>query len=254
MIAAPRRMLVAGLAGLALVLAPAAAADLADEQALAERFAPVVRLVEQDAECGPGEPYDPLDVELLLASEPTVALPDPGPDRSRKIGLTAADLVNRFEYHLDFPGNPSTPSATTSGGHATLPREARRPCTRTSRRRRGTRAHSRCSTGSSMPSTTSTTRTSDWEMIQLVFDAGDARGRSRRSRRRPVTAPTRAERATWGDDKLELVDETHPVVFPGAGSHANKFTEALYLGSSAEAGVGCDDTRGRSVASSARRS
>src|SRR5262249_29142776 len=26
--------------------------------------------------------------------------------------------------------------------------------------------------------------------------------------------------------------------------HANKFTEALYLGSSAEAGVGCDDTRG----------
>ena len=77
MIAAPRRMLVAGLAGLALVLAPAAAADLADEQALAERFAPVVRLVEQDAECGPGEPYDPLDVELLLDSEPTVALRGP---------------------------------------------------------------------------------------------------------------------------------------------------------------------------------
>ena len=31
---------------------------------------------------------------------------------------------------------------------------------------------------------------------------------------------------------------------PAAGSHANKYTEALYLGSSAEQGVGCDDTRG----------
>ena len=53
-----------------------------------------------------------------------------------------------------------------------------------------------------------------------------------------------AERADWGEEKLELVDETHPVVYPAAGSHANKFTEALYIGSSAEAGVGCDDTRG----------
>ena len=53
-----------------------------------------------------------------------------------------------------------------------------------------------------------------------------------------------AERAAWGDDKLEIVDGTHPVVYPAAGSHANKFTSALYLGSSAEAGVGCDDTVG----------
>jgi hypothetical protein len=33
-------------------------------------------------------------------------------------------------------------------------------------------------------------------------------------------------------------------VYPAAGSHANKYDEALWLGSSAEAGVGCDDTRG----------
>ena len=53
-----------------------------------------------------------------------------------------------------------------------------------------------------------------------------------------------AESAGWGDDKLEIVDGTHPVVYPRRGSHANKFEEALYLGSSAEAGVGCDDTEG----------
>ncbi len=89
------------------------------------------------------------------------------------------------------------------------------------------------------------THEGDWEMIQLVFDAGDAReALGTEPREVGYSAHEGAERATWGDDKLELVDETHPVVFPGAGSHANKFTEALYLGSSAEAGVGCDDTRG----------
>ena len=47
-----------------LALAPAAAADLADETALAERHAPVIRLVEQVEECGHGEPYRPTDVDL----------------------------------------------------------------------------------------------------------------------------------------------------------------------------------------------
>jgi hypothetical protein len=56
-----------------------------------------------------------------------------------------------------------------------------------------------------------------------------------------------AERADWGDEKLALAAGTHPVVHPAAGSHANKYTEALYLGNSAEAGVGCDDTRGPHV-------
>ncbi len=39
----------------ALVLTPTAAADTADETALAEKYAPVVRLVYQAEECGPGE-------------------------------------------------------------------------------------------------------------------------------------------------------------------------------------------------------
>ena len=51
---------------------PAHAAD-GDEQALAERFAPVVRLVQQDVECGPGEPYQPSAVELVLGDQ-SVAL------------------------------------------------------------------------------------------------------------------------------------------------------------------------------------
>ncbi len=73
----PRIAALALVAFAALAAAPVASADLTDEQALAERFAPVVRLVEQEEECGPGEPYDPLDVDLLLDNEPTVALRGP---------------------------------------------------------------------------------------------------------------------------------------------------------------------------------
>ena len=85
-------------------------------------------------------------------------------------------------------------------------------------------------------------------MVQLVFDAPDAEAALEQE---PVaigySSHEGAENADWDDDKLELVDGAHPVVYPAAGSHANKFTDALYLGSSAEQGVGCDDTRGPHV-------
>ena len=44
---------VLGLVALA-VPAPSATAGLADDQTLAERYAPVVRLVQQVEDCGPG--------------------------------------------------------------------------------------------------------------------------------------------------------------------------------------------------------
>ena len=43
--------------------------------------------------------------------------------------------------------------------------------------------------------------------------------------------------------KLEVVDGTHPVVHPAAGSHANYYDAALFLGRSGQQGFGCDDTR-----------
>jgi hypothetical protein len=237
----------AALAAAALVVAPAAAASYEDEQTLAERFAPVVRLVEQEEACGPGEPYDPLDVEVLLASEPTVALRGPWNRTDLvKIGPQADDLRNRFEYHLDFPGDPLDPGCdferwskrVAAGSEPTV------------------YAHVVGEPGH--PGTLAlqywlfyafndfnNTHEGDWEMVQLLFAASDAREALART---PIevgySSHEGAERATWGDAKLTIVDDTHPVVYPGAGSHANKFTEALYLGSSAEAGVGCDDTRG----------
>ncbi len=237
----------AAAAGIALLAVPSAPADLADERALADRFAPVVRLVEQEEECGPGEPYDPLDVDLILDNEPTVALRGPWKATDLvKIGPSASDLRNRYEYHLDFPGD-----ALNAG--CAYERWSRRLAAGSE-----PTVYAHVATEAGNPGQLAlqywffyafndfnNTHEGDWEMIQLLFDADDAQEALGQE---PVavgySSHEGAERADWGDEKLDVVDETHPVVYPAAGSHANKFTEALYLGSSAEAGVGCDDTRG----------
>ena len=78
----------------------------------------------------------------------------------------------------------------------------------------------------------------DWEMIQLNFDAASA---AQALDETPVevgySQHEGAERAAWNDGKLERVDGTHPVVHPAAGSHANFYGEALYLGASGSFGI-----------------
>ena len=230
-----------------LAAAPAADADTADETALAERYAPVVRLVEQAEECGPGEPYEPLDVDVLF-DEPTVALRGPwGGGDLIQVGPSADDLAGGlYEYHLDFPGNALHPGCDYE-------RWARRISEGTA-----PAVYAHVATDPGHPGKLAlqywlfyayndwnNLHEGDWEMIQLVFDAPDARAALDGS-------PTEvgysqhegAERAEWDDDKLELVDGTHPVVRPAAGSHANFYDEGLFLGSSASQGVGCDNTLG----------
>jgi hypothetical protein len=244
---APLRLALLGaVAALALVLAAAGRAADADETALAERYAPVVRLVEQTEECGPGEPYQPTDVDVLFG-DPTVALRGPWrPTDLVKIGPGAQDLVDRYEYHLDFPGDPLDPGCDyelwarrlTKGSKPTV--------------------YAHVVSDSAHPGKLAlqywffypfndfnNTHEGDWEMTQLVFAARDAHeALERKPESVGYSSHEGAERADWGDDKLTIVGGTHPVVYPAAGSHANKFTEALYIGSSADAGVGCDDTQG----------
>jgi hypothetical protein len=242
------RALVSLLALVALLAPSTAVAALADEQALAERFSPVVRLVEQVEECGPGEPYEPMDVDLLF-DEPTVALRGPWrPTDLVEIGPTAEDLVDQFEYHLDFPGDALDPGCEYERWARRLT-EGESPA-----------VYAHVATDRGRPGKLAlqywffyafndfnNLHEGDWEMIQLVFDAGDEREALGED---PVevgySSHEGAERADWGDDKLEL-EGANPVVYPAAGSHANKFTQALYLGSSADAGVGCDDTTGPHV-------
>ena len=241
----PRSVLLVALAAVVCASAPGAAASLADEQALAERYAPVVRLVSH-TDCPPGGPYTPIDVNLLFG-EPTVALRGPWGNDLVKIAPTASDLAKGlYEYHLDFPGNALDPGC----GYLRWERRliaGRAPA-----------VYAHVATDHAHPGKLAlqywlfyvfndwnNLHEGDWEMIQLVFDATSAAQALQGS---PVeigySQHEGAERAGWNDDKLERVDGTHPVVHPAAGSHANFFGEALYLGSSAEQGVGCDDTRG----------
>ena len=242
-------VLSAAVVGSAGPAAAAASVDAVtvDEQALAERFAPVVSLVRQDVECGPGEAFEPSDVGLVL-DDRSVALRAPwADDEVVKAGPTAEDLADRlFGYYLDFPGDALEPGCDYERWAGA--RAASTPPTQY--------AHVATESGHDerlalqywffYPYNDYTNKhEGDWEMAQLVFEAADA---TQALDQVPVevgfSQHEGLEVSRWDDPKLEVVDGTHVVVRPAAGSHANFYEEALYLGTSADQGFGCDDTRG----------
>ena len=82
-------------------------------------------------------------------------------------------------------------------------------------------------------------------MIQLVFDATDAKEAFDERPVEVITASTRAASGPTGTTTRSSVGE-RPVVFPVAGTHANFFDESLDR-QLPEQGFGCDDTRGPHV-------
>jgi hypothetical protein len=130
------------------------------EVSLAELYAPIVRLVEQPEECGPGEPYKPIDIDAILDEE-TVSLR--GPWRSNdlvEIGPSADDLGRGlFEYNIDFPGEALRPGCNYERWGRRLAEDTEPTVyahlTPSPRIRTG----SRSSTGSSTSTTTGTTCT-----------------------------------------------------------------------------------------------
>jgi hypothetical protein len=243
------RVVAAAIAYL-LAVSFASVARAQAEEELAERYAPVVRLVEQEEECGPGEPYEPIDIDAIL-NEDTVSLRGPWKSNDLVTIAPSADELGRglYEYNLDFPGNALDPGCDYE-------RWARRVTEETE-----PTVYAHAATEAASPDRLAlqywfyypyndwnNLHEGDWEMIQLVFAAATPEAAL-------GTEPLEVgysqheggEKAEWGDDKLEVVDGTHPVVYPAAGSHANFFTEGLHLGRSAEQGVGCDDTTGPHV-------
>jgi hypothetical protein len=241
------------LAGVALLVAVPVAHAASPEQQLADRFSPITGLSTRVHHCGKGEPWRPTTVDIVLGN-PEVTLHGPGKGHPIvKTAPTAADLFGKGKgYYLDFPGNPLRPGCRykrdgdrfdegrPSIAYAHIVAKPRDPDDPDDRGRLAVQywffwyfndyndKHE-----------------ADWEGIQLVFDTGSVRDAL-------TTLPVEVgyaqhgggERAHWDGDKLERVG-THPVVYSSFGSHASYYSTALWLGTSASEGVGCDDTRGR---------
>jgi hypothetical protein len=244
------RLLLAAAAALAALVSVPLGAAAGPEQKLANRYAPIVELVDQAKPCEKGEPWRPTTVRIVLGN-PEVTLRGPGKGNPVvKRAPTAADLYGKGEgYFLNYPGNPNFPRCTYDRDGKRFARG--KPSI--------TYAHI-VTQPSGEPGGTgrlaleywlfyyfndyNDKHEADWEGIQLVFDADSAR---EALGRKPVEAGYAqhegGERASWDSHKLEKLG-THPVVYSAKGSHASYYSSALWLGKSASQGVGCDDTRG----------
>ncbi|MEZ5091224.1 hypothetical protein [Nocardioides sp.] len=197
---------------LSLVPTPAHAADT-DEQTLAERYAPMVRLVPQAEACGPGEPYRPVSVDPLF-DNPGVALRGPwAQDNLVEVGPSADDLSTSLDgYALDLPGTPLDPGC---GYEEWFDRVwGDQPTT----------VYAHVATEEGRPDQLAleywlyypfndfnNKHESDWETVQLEWDVGTV---AEALETEPVTVlysqHEAGEEAAWDDPKLKLDDGPTP--------------------------------------------
>jgi hypothetical protein len=246
-----RVRLAAALAALACGTAGAAAAapQASPEQRLADRYAPIVALKKQSAECDDGgERWRPTAVDIVLGN-PDVSLRGPGEGHPVVAAApTAADLFGKGEgWFLDFPGNPLNPGCRYE-------RDGRRFADG-----KPSVAYAHVVTDPEAPGRLAlqywfyyyfndynNVHESDWEGIQLTWDVGSVDEALRAAPVRVGYAQHEGgEGADWDSDKLRREGD-HPIVYAASGSHASYFDSKLWLGRSAREGIGCDNTLGPS--------
>ena len=218
-------------------------------QELAERFAPIIMLKEQEDECDPdGEPYAPASVDIVL-DNPEIALRQVGGGNPTVMrGPSAEDLLGLGEgFFLDFPGSSLEPGCVYQRDFEKYT-EVYPPT-----------VYAHVVRQPDVPDRVfvqywiywyyndwNNKHESDWEGITVVFEATSVDD--------ALTVEPMAvgysqheggERADWDADKLTREGD-RPVVYASAGSHASYFEDAIYLGRGASEGFGCDDTTGPS--------
>lgn len=250
----------AALAGPASARAQAAtpapsAPGLSPQEALAEKFAPVAMLKRQPANCDPeGEPYLPAPVDVTLG-DPAVTLRrdegarNPANDPVVKVAPTAQDLARKDgTYYLDLPGDSRQPGCTYE--QYSKSRMAHHEPT----------VYAHIATEPEHDGIAlqywfyyvynrfNNLHESDWEMIQLTFDASTVAGALQEEPAEVAYAQHGGgEIANWDDDKVQK-DGDHPIVYPAAGSHATYYGNHIYLGwGERGSGFGCDDSTGPSI-------
>ena len=194
-------------------------------------YAPVVRLKEQPGSCGigralPADRRQPADGQRRgRAARPVGRAPTSSTSPRRPADLSRG----LFDYHLDFPGDALRPGCTYEEWATRLAADEPADDLR-ARRDPGRRARA------ARPPVLVLLRLQRLEQ-QPRGRLGDDPAQLRRghpragahppARPRWATASTPAPSAAeWGDDKLQVVDGTHPVVYPAEGSHANFFDVA----------------------------
>lgn len=238
--------MVAALATASPVAAAPAQADETDPaQELADRYAPVVMLRTQPSPCSAdGEPYFTMSVDAILGN-PQIALRLVGNgDPVVMWGPTASDLHGRGEgFYLDFPGSSLRPGCLYEQDHHRF-NEGRSPV-----------VYAHVATQADAPgklalqywlywyyNAWNNVHESDWEFVQLVFDADTVEAALASE---PVEVGYAqhegGERADWDAGKLEKIDG-RPVVYSSQRSHASYFQPAVYMGRGATEGFGCDNT------------
>jgi hypothetical protein len=220
------------------------------EQRLADRYAPIVALKKQREPCRAGEGFRPVLVDLVLGRDDVSLFRGAGRAYRR---LQRAPEVEDLpavglDYFLDLPGNPITDRCAYQRWFRRIGATA------------PSAVYAHVATEKGVPDRLALQywlyyvyndfndkHESDWEMIQLEFDASSV---EEALRRRPVevlySQHEGAGATAWEGGALEKVG-THPVTFPGAGSHANYFHRGLWLGRDTSADLGCDDATGPST-------
>ncbi len=215
------------------------------EQELLARYQPYFRFAEDD-DCGPAS-YRPIDVTPIFDNDQVVLR---GPWDGVNV-VQIAPSVNQVAkglpgYHLDFPGNALRPDHCVYYDLQTALMK-KHPST----------IYGRVVSDPGVPSRLAiqywfyyifndwkNRHEGDWEMIQIEF---------------PVSTPAEALRVSpdvaaysqhagarvlpWDDADLEIVDSTHPMVFPAAGSHASYTRAGMFIARGGRQGLGCDDAR-----------
>ena len=189
---------------------PGGARRLADEKALAERHAPIVRIVEQSEECGHGEPFIPTDVDLLFG-EPTVALRGPW-NRTDLVKIAPVGAGSRRSLRV--PPRLSGRSARRRAATTSAGRNGSRGARAGRLRARGDRARPPGQGRAPVLALLPLQRLQQHARGRLGDDPAELRrgGRGGRPRQGSVevgySAHEGATRSPGSDDKLEVVDGT----------------------------------------------
>ena len=242
-----------GVLALALALipaGPASAQSTAAAKQLAEKYAPIAMLREQqkppcDTEA---EQYEPTSVETVLGN-PSVELKRgaPGePVETIKAGPDAGDIAGLGKnYYLDLNGDPLGDTCVYAKDFERIVDDGDAPAI--------AYAHIAREQGHEgfvlqywfywYFNQFNDLHESDWEGMQLSFDAATpAAALSQEPSEIVLFQHSGGERADWSDSKVQK-DGTRPIVYPAAGSHATFYDSTVYVENGQHgSGVGCDNT------------